>query len=98
MGSANKVYEWTSIAPGATVGVWMHGYGLDEFVTYSITAQLAANEPPGAVNVKAKLSIDETGPHVDGTVGRTLRVTNQSVGPQPYISCQLGRFRQTFGT
>ncbi|GEM_PF-5890582 len=98
MGAANKVYEWTHIAPNETVGVWIHGYGTDEFVTYSITAALSSNVPPGAVDVKAQLTIGDTGPHVDGTVGRLLNVTNHSVGPQPYISCQLARFRQTLGT
>ncbi len=95
MGSAKIVYQWVSIDPHATVGLWIHGYSFDEFVTYSITARLHANVPPGAVDVKARMSIDDVGPHVDGTVGRTIHVTNNSVGPQPYISCDLHRFRQT---
>jgi hypothetical protein len=41
------------------------------------------------------MSIEDTGPHVDGTVGRLIYVTNNSVGPQPYISCDLIRFRQS---
>jgi|SRR3990172_4470121 len=95
MGIAQKVYEWISIGPNATVGVWVQGYPYNEFVTYSITAKLNSNVPPSTVDVKAKMSIESTGPHVDGTVGRLVYVTNNSIGPQPYIRCELSNFRET---
>lgn len=95
MGQAAKVFEWISIVPHSTVGVWIHGYSADQFVTYSITANLHANEPSGAVTVRAKMSIEDTGDHVDGTIGRLVYVTNNSIGPQAYISCQLNRFAET---
>lgn len=66
-----------------------------EFVTYSIIARLNSNVPRAAVDVKAKMSIEDTGPHVDGTVGRRVCITNMSVGPQPYISCELDAFVET---
>jgi hypothetical protein len=49
MGVANKVFEWVSIDPHATVGVWIHGYSVDEFVTYSIVARLHSNVPGGSL-------------------------------------------------
>ena len=94
MGVASTVFEWVLIAPHATVGVWVQGYSPKEFVTFCITAHLRSNVPSGAVDVKALMSIADTGPHVDGTVGRTVWVTNNTVGPQPYITCKLNDFTE----
>jgi hypothetical protein len=96
MGVSQRIYVWMSIQPQATVGLWIHGYAHNEFVAYSGTSCLASNVPPAAVNVKAKISVEGTGPHVDGTVGRLIHVANNAVGPQPYIACEVSHFRDYF--
>ncbi len=88
MAIAQQVFEWISIQPHTTVGLWIHGYSETEFVAYSIVPKLNSNEPSAAVDVKANLSVAETGTSHDGR-GRLMYVTNNSVGPQPYISCKV---------
>jgi hypothetical protein len=94
MGSVAEVFRWNSIGPDATVGVFIHPYGQDEFVAFSINVELAANEPMGAYSrIAAQQSDGLTQVHVDG-LARTIWVQNQTIGPQPYISAGLMRFRQ----
>jgi hypothetical protein len=95
MGVAQKLYEWISIDPHTTVGAYIHGYSDTDFVTFSIIPTLHSNEPSGAVQIQAQMSPQWTGRHVDGTVARVVSVTNNSVGPQPYISCEIDQFVET---
>jgi len=95
MGAVAEVFRWNSIAPDATVGVFIHPYQANEFVAFSINVALAANEPSGAYSrIAAQQSEGLTQIHVDG-LARTIWVENQTVGPQPYISVGLMRFRQS---
>lgn len=95
MGIAQKLFEWISIDPGTTVGAYIHGYSDDEFVTYSIIPHLHTNEPSGAITIQAEMSLQWTGRHVDDTVARLVYVTNSSIGPQAYISCEIDHFVET---
>lgn len=94
MGNVAEVFRWTSIAPKETVGVFIHPYGDKEFVSFGINVDLRTNQPPGAFSsIGAQLTEGPTYKHVDGTA-RKLFVENQTVGPQPYITVGLIRFRQ----
>ncbi|GGZ15286.1 hypothetical protein [Streptomyces nitrosporeus] len=96
MGDVARVFQWQQLFWDEEVGVWLHGYGEEEYVNYSITCRLRSNVPPAAVDVKAQMTLGVTGPHPpDGTIGRTVWVKNNSVGPQPFISVKLHRFRQS---
>lgn len=92
-GIVQEVYEFISIDPHATVGLWIHGYTEQQYVSFSIIPRLHSNEPPAAVTVRASLNIAETGTHPDGW-GRLLYITNDSVGPQAFISCKVYHFIQ----
>jgi hypothetical protein len=95
MGTVAEAYRWDVIAPNETVGVFIHSYGKNEFVSFSITVDLHANEPAGAyTQIAAQLSEGLTNEFF-GQVARTLWVQNQTIGPQPYISVGLKRFRQS---
>jgi hypothetical protein len=95
MGSVSEAFRWRTIAPNETVGVFIHPYEKSEFVSFSIVVDLASNQPPGAyTSIAAQLTEGPTNLHV-GKVARTLWVNNQTVGPQPYITVGLMRFRQS---
>jgi len=92
---AQEVFRWAQIGAHATVSLFIHPYGDREFASFSIVPNLASNVPSGAVQVKARLTVDMTHRHVDG-VAYTLSVENTSVGPQPFIAVRLLEFAQTF--
>lgn len=95
MGAVAEVFRWNSIGPDATVGVFIHPYQPNEFVAFSINVALAANEPQGVYSqIAAQPSDGLTQVHVDG-LARVVWVHNQTLGPQPYISVGLMRFRQS---
>jgi hypothetical protein len=94
MGAAMEVFRWDLVAPGETVGVFIHPYGMKEFVAFSINVTQLANEPSGAyVSIAAQLTEGPTNKFFE-EIARTLWVENQTIGPQPYISVGLIRFRQ----
>jgi hypothetical protein len=96
MGSAAEVFQWVSIAPDATVGVFIHPYSRQEFVGFCIRVNLNSNQPPGAfTSIAAQLTEGVTSQFFD-SLARTLWVHNQTVGPQPFIGVGLIRFRQGF--
>lgn len=96
MGTAAEVFQWSSIDPNATVGVFIHPYSPQEFVSFCIRVTLNTNEPPGAFSsIAAQLTEGPTNEFF-GQIARTLWVQNQTVGPQPFISVGLIRFRQGF--
>jgi hypothetical protein len=68
-------FSWTYIAPGGTVGVFLHGFSPDDFAVYCITP--SSGNRPGFVP-KAELSTGPVQVHVDGTIARIAWVTNQS--------------------
>lgn len=95
MGSVAEVFRWNSIAPDETVGVFIHPYGANEFVAFSINVALHTNEPSGAFTSIAAQQTDGPTNEFFGDLARTVWVHNQTVGPQPYITVGLVRFRQS---
>jgi hypothetical protein len=95
MGSAAEVFRWDVIAGDETVGVFIHPYHASEFVAFSINVALHANEPTGAYTSIAAQMTDGPTNLFFGELARTIWVHNQTVGPQPYISVGLVRFRQS---
>ena len=82
------------IGPHETVGVFIHSYGKNEFVSFCIAVTLRSNELPRRLtSIAAQLTEGPTNEFF-GEVARTLWVQNQTVGPQPYISVGLMRFSQ----
>jgi hypothetical protein len=73
--SAWKEYQWDYIAPGATVGVYDHGYANNDVTVYSAVVYALPGEayyPLGRIN----LSQGIVARHVDGTVAREAWVQN----------------------
>jgi hypothetical protein len=96
MGLAAEVFQWVSIDPDATVGVFIHPYSATEFVGFCIRVNLHSNQPSGAfTSIAAQLTEGATNEFF-GQIARTLWVQNQTVGPQGFISVGLIRFRQGF--
>lgn len=88
-----EVFRWHQLVWNENVGVFIHGYGDDDYAAFMAKPRLNSNVPPGAVQVKAQLTEGETHRHVDGTVARTIWVQNKSVGPQPFITVRLIELR-----
>jgi hypothetical protein len=88
-----ELFRWEFIGADATVGLFVHGYGDDDYAGFMVKPTLRSNVPPATVTVKAQLIEGETHRHVDGTVARTIFVHNTSVGPQPFIEARLIEFR-----
>jgi hypothetical protein len=88
-----EVFRWQRLVWDETVGLFIHGYGEDDYAGFMVKPRLSSNVPSGAVQVKAQLFEGETHRHVDGTVARTVWVQNKSVGPQPFISVRLIELR-----
>jgi hypothetical protein len=94
MGAAAEVFHWDVIGPGATVGVFIHPYAANEFVAFSINVALHSNQPSGAyTRIAAQMTDGLTQVHVDG-LARNIWVKNETIGPQPYITVGLMRFRE----
>jgi hypothetical protein len=82
--SASKVYQWNYIAPGATVGVYVHGYGNNEATVYSAVVyplQGDAYTPLGKINLTQGIVVR----HVDNTVAREAWVQNLA----PFNPCAV---------
>jgi hypothetical protein len=94
MGVAQEVFRWDSIGKDGPVGVFIHPYGKNEFVAFGINVTLYANEPSGAYTSIAAQLTDGPTNEFFGDIARTLWVQNQAIGPQPFISVGLVRFRQ----
>ena len=68
-------FSWNYIGPGATVGVYLHGFSPSDFAAYCITP--SSGNRPGFVP-KAQLTVGPVQVHVDGTIARVAWVENQS--------------------
>ena len=81
--AARIVYTFTTIAPGATTSVFIHGYGNREAVSYSAVPY---NQPgPADLFPQAHVTLTQGETFrwaVDGTVGRKVYITNHS----PFMS------------
>ncbi len=79
---AYKEYSWDYIAPGATVGVYIHGYPDNWALTYCGVVYALEGEayyPLGQIDVTQT----EVTRHVDGTLAHTVWVTNRA----PFNPC-----------
>jgi hypothetical protein len=75
--SARLVYQWGWIAPGATVGIYNHGWGNHEAISWSgIVYALSGDAyyPLGKIDVVR----GATSRHVDGTIAHEVYVTNKA--------------------
>lgn len=86
MSRALVAYSWTYIAPGGSVGLFLHGFSADQFATFCITPS-SGNRP--GFEPRAQLTIEEVVPFF-GTIGRSTRITNTSVSnggpPTPAVA------------
>ncbi|MEM5406032.1 hypothetical protein [Paraburkholderia unamae] len=94
MGTVTQQFQWDMIGPGATVGVFLHSFNIDEYAGFNINVALASDEPEGAYESIAAQLTDGATTVFFGAFARTLWVQNQTVGPQPYISATLVMFDQ----
>ena len=83
--AANLEFRIDYIAPGASAGVFIHGYANNQAVAYSAVVYAGFGDgvpfPLGRVN----LTQGEVLRHVDGTIGRTVNVQNLA----PFNSCTV---------
>ena len=68
-------YQFSYIAPGGTVGLFLHGFSADQFATFCVTPS-SGNRP--GFEPRAQLTIEDVVPFF-GTIGRTTYITNKSV-------------------
>ena len=69
------VYTWHYVAPGETVGAYIHGYSESEATIYSATVSPLAGDayaPLGRINLTQGI----VARHVDGRVAREAWVQN----------------------
>lgn len=94
--SVANLFVFNQLVWDEKVGLFIHGYGDNDFASYAIVPTLHSNEPSGAVSVKAQLTEDVTSRHVDDSVARTIWIQNKSLGPQPFISVSVLEFKESF--
>jgi hypothetical protein len=94
MGLAALDFVWEVIGPHEDVGVFIHPYGKNEFASFCIVVDLHANQPTGAYTQIAAQMTDSLTYHFFDQVARQIRVKNETIGPQPYISVKLLSFTQ----
>jgi hypothetical protein len=73
--AARLIYRFDYIDPLATVGVYIHGYQTNEAVVYSAVVYVENSYYP---DVSIDMTQTRVNRHVDGTVARTVWVTNVS--------------------
>ena len=87
MSRALVAYHWSYIAPGGSVGLFLHGFSADQFATFCITPSRGGNRP--GFQPRAQLAIEDVVPFF-GTIGRTTRITNTSISnggaPTPAVA------------
>ena len=82
--AAWKEYQWDYIAPGATVGVYVHGYANNQVTVYSAVVYALSGEayyPLGKIDLTQGI----TARHVDETVAREAWVQNLA----PFNPCAV---------
>ena len=93
MAKAFVEYQWTYIAPGATVGLFLHPFSEKEVVTFSVIPS-SGNRP--GFTPRVELTIGAVQVHVDG-LARETWVTNKSIsnGGAPTPAVQLTSMIET---
>lgn len=66
------------VEPGATVGIFLHGFPEGQFAALDVRAQRSPSRP-GAFDPIIDVDTDTCAEHVDGTLAHTIWVTNKSV-------------------
>jgi hypothetical protein len=89
MAVAVEDFFWESIGPNEDVGVFIHPYSKTDFTSFCIIVNLHSNQPSGAYTQIAAQMTDGATYEFFGDVARLIRVKNQTIGPQPYISVKL---------
>jgi hypothetical protein len=85
---ADRVYFWQSIAPGATVGVYVHGYGEGEVAVYSTEIINPNILERGWEVINLTQGIMHV--HVDLTMAREAWVQNRTTPPRDlFLSVSL---------
>jgi hypothetical protein len=82
-------YSFGLLEPGATVGVYLHGFPANQFAGIDVRAQRSPSFPTAfqpVIDVEAKTMAE----HVDGTLAHTIIVANKSVShgaaPKPVVT------------
>lgn len=75
MSRALVAYNFTYMAPGQTVSLFVHGFSDNDFATFCVTPG-SANRP--GFQPRARVAMEDAVPFF-GTIGRTAVVTNTSV-------------------
>ena len=92
MATAFVAYRFGCISPGATVGVYLHGFSPDWFATYCVTPFKASTQPP-AFFAQVALTTGPVSIATDGTLAREAWVTNQSTStgarPVPLVDLNV---------
>jgi hypothetical protein len=87
-------YTFGFVAPGATVGIFLHGFPRDQFAALDVRAQRSPSRP-GAFTPEAIVDISHVVQHVDGTLAHVIRVTNVSTSagavPAPIVDVAVSQ-------
>lgn len=92
MATAFVAYRFGFLSPGATVGVYLHGFSPDWFAAYCVTPFRSPSRP-GAFFPQVELRVGPVSIAADGTIAREAQVTNQSVSngapPTPVVDLNV---------
>ena len=71
-------FSFGFVEPGATVGIYLHGFPANQFAGIDVRAQRSPSRP-GAFQPAVDVDTRGVAEHVDGTLAHTIWVTNKSV-------------------
>ena len=77
-------YSFGFVEPGATVGVYLHGFPLDQYAGIDVRAQRSPARPT-AFQPVIDVDTHTVAQHVDDTLAHIIQVTNRSTGNAPPI-------------
>ena len=81
-------YSFGFVAPGATVGVYLHGFPVNQFAGIDVRPTAAPSRPT-AFFPSIDIDAHTVSQHVDGTLAHTVFVTNKSTSngapPTPVV-------------
>lgn len=77
MATAFTGYSFGFIEPGQTVGVYLHGFPLNDFAAIDVHVYRSTARP-GAFGPSADIDAHSVGQHVDFTLFHSIWVTNTS--------------------
>lgn len=82
-------YSFGFVEPGATVGIYLHGFPSDQFGGIDVRAQHSPARP-SAFQASVDVDAHAVAEHVDGTLAHTIWITNTSVSngapPVPVVN------------